>query len=377
MIHPTPTSSVTVRAVYADDPNRKLRLSLLYPPPPAGKLPGDGDRQPAADGPREAGHPGELLSGQRAIIVPSVSDGREDPVPQAGGREALPALCGCEVRRRPLRITKLIGSLGAGQPRAHRPAHQLVQRDGVEARQRLLHLAPERRHHLGEQRCSPSASSSFAGSTARMISTEMPRSSRPGDSRRPCACGNSAPRPRQRLQDGLQPAPARPRRSAISAAETVPRPPCRATSTTPVCSAAAFLEPPLVKRLDFHPYTSRFVIRRTAGGYASRNQKLLDRGRIARRHRQHAADPAGTRQRGHRAGHTGQGRVHEPRSGDRAGLGHHPGNAIAQGRQPPAARWWRARPATPASASPWWPTRSVSAAIAMETQSQERSTSCA
>ena len=76
MIHPDADPSVTVRAVYVIDPNRKLRLSLLYPPSTGRnfqEILRVIDSLQLTDRAKLA-TPVNWQPGQRAIIVPSVSD---------------------------------------------------------------------------------------------------------------------------------------------------------------------------------------------------------------------------------------------------------------------------------------------------------------
>lgn len=76
MIHPDADPSVTVRAVYVIDPNKKLRLSLLYPPSTGRnfqEILRVIDSLQLTDRAKLA-TPVNWQPGQRAIIVPSVSD---------------------------------------------------------------------------------------------------------------------------------------------------------------------------------------------------------------------------------------------------------------------------------------------------------------
>lgn len=76
MIHPEADPSVTVRAVYVIDPNRKLRLSLTYPPSTGRnfvEILRVIDSLQLADSQKVA-TPVNWRKGDRAIILPSLSD---------------------------------------------------------------------------------------------------------------------------------------------------------------------------------------------------------------------------------------------------------------------------------------------------------------
>ena len=76
MIHPEADPSVTVRSVFVIDPNKKVRLSLTYPPSAGRNFPEILrviDSLQLTDAQKVA-TPVNWQPGERAIIVPSVSD---------------------------------------------------------------------------------------------------------------------------------------------------------------------------------------------------------------------------------------------------------------------------------------------------------------
>jgi len=75
MIHPNASDTATVRSVFIIGPDKKVKLTLTYPPPPAAcERDPPGPRLAAADRRLPGGHPANWQEGEDVIIVPAVSD---------------------------------------------------------------------------------------------------------------------------------------------------------------------------------------------------------------------------------------------------------------------------------------------------------------
>ena len=92
MVHPEADPSVTVRSVFIIDPNKKVRLTLTYPPS-AGRNFSEilrCDRQPAADRRQQGLDPGRLEAGRACHHrAEPLGRGREGPLP-AGLEDVAP-----------------------------------------------------------------------------------------------------------------------------------------------------------------------------------------------------------------------------------------------------------------------------------------------